>query len=34
MHVRVADGHLSVGDVVGVHDQLVEVLELAGLLTV
>ena len=34
VHVRVADGHLGVGDVMGVHNQLVEVFELSRLLTV
>lgn len=34
MHVRVADGHLGVGDVMGVHNQLVEVFELSRLLSV
>ena len=34
MHVRVADGHLGVGDVVGVHDELVEVFKPPMLLAV
>lgn len=34
MHVRVPDGHLGVGDVVGVYDQLVEVFKLPRLLSV
>lgn len=34
MHVRIAYGHLSVGDVVGVHDELVEVFKPPRLLAV
>ena len=34
MHVRIANGHLGVGDVVGVHDELVEVFEPPRLLAV
>lgn len=34
MHVGVADGHLCVGDVMSVHDQLIEVLKPPRLLTV
>lgn len=34
MHIRVANGHFGVGDVVCVHDQLVEVFKLPRLLTV
>lgn len=34
MHVCVADGYLGVGDVVGVHNQLVEILKLPRLLAV
>lgn len=34
VHVSVADHHLHVGDAVDVHDELVELLELAGLLPV
>lgn len=34
VHVRVADGHVGVGDVVRVHDQLVEVFKLPRLVTV
>lgn len=34
VHVCVADGHFGVGDVVGVHNQLVEVLKLPRLLAV
>lgn len=34
MHIGVADGHLGVGDVVGVQHQLVEVFKLPRLLTV
>ena len=34
MHVCIANGHLGVGDVVGVHDELVEVFEPPRLLAV
>lgn len=34
VHVCVADGHFGVGDVVGVHNQLVEILKLPRLLAV
>lgn len=34
MYVSIADGHLGVRDVVGVHDQLVEVFKLPRLMTV
>lgn len=34
VHIGVADGHLGVGDVVGVQHQLVEVFKLPRLLTV
>lgn len=34
MHVRIANGHLGVGDVVGVHGELVKVFEPPRLLAV
>lgn len=34
MHICIADGHICVGDVVRVHDQLVEVFKLPRLVPV
>lgn len=34
MHVSIADGHVRVRDVVCVHDQLVEIFKLPGLMAV
>lgn len=34
MYISVADGHFGVGDVVGVHNQLVEIFKLPRLMTV